>query len=336
MRSEYVLENINLALTNLFKNDEKVVLIGEDVADPYGGAFKVSKGISTIAPDRVIATPISEESFTNMAAGMAIMGYRPIVDLMFSDFTTLILDPLLNFASKFVSMYGERHELPMIVRCANGGYRGYGPTHSQSMQKYFMGIPNLSVYEMTPFHDNEVVFKRMFWEGNPCIFFEEKTLYSSKMFKSGKINNLFNFSFKGKNDNWAVVSSESGVDAEIAVICHGGLTNVCLNAVEKLMMNNEVETKLFIPSKLYPCDVTEILDELLPIGRLLIVEESVEGANWGNEILGRLCYTHNGKIPLTLKLLSSKASIIPASLAYEQKVLVSEDDIIREALALME
>ncbi len=336
MKCENVLENINTALLNLIKNDQKVVLIGEDIADPYGGSFKVSKGISELAPDRVLAMPISEESFTDMAAGMAIMGYRPIVDLMFSDFTALIFDPLLNFASKFVSMYGQRHGLQMIVRCANGGYRGYGATHSQSMQKYFLGIPNLSVYEMTPFHDNELVLKRMFAEKNPCIYFEEKILYSCKMYKSGLINDMFCNSFKGYSDNWAVVSSESGIDADVAVICHGGLTNACLAAAERLLLDDEIETKLFIPSKLYPCDLTEILDELVSIGRLLIVEESTGGATWGNEILGQLCSKFNGKLPLTVRLLSSGASIIPASIAYEQKVLVSEDDIVREALALMQ
>ena len=336
MKSENVLENINAAMVGLFRNDEKAVLVGEDIADPYGGSFKVSRGISGIAPDRVITTPISEESFTDMAAGMAIMGYRPIVDLMFSDFAALAFDPLVNFASKFVSMYGERRPLQMIVRCANGGYRGYGATHSQSMQKYFMGIPNLSVYEMTPFHDNGRVFRRMFAEGNPCVYFEEKILYSSKMYKSGYVNDIFGFSFKGGDDNWAEVSSESGADADIAVICHGGLTNACLTAAEKLMLDSEVETKLFIPSKLYPCELSDILDELVSIGKLLIVEESTEGAAWGDEILGRICGKFSGELPLTVRLLSSAASTIPASAAYERKILVSEDDIVREALAMME
>lgn len=335
MKREKVLENLNGAITKLVLSDDKVILIGEDIGDPYGGSFKVSKGISTIANERVIAAPISEESFTDMAAGMAMMGYKPIVDLMFSDFTSLIFDPILNFASKYITMYGKRNDLQMIVRCANGGYRGYGPTHSQSMQKYFLGIPNLSLYELTPFHENFNVFQRMFKEKNPCIFFEEKILYSGKRYQDGEINDLYHFEFAGDWDNWAVVSSESD-EAQIAIISHGGLTNACLGAAERLLLDEEIECKIYIPSKLYPCDVETIMEDIKKIGRVLIVEESTAGATWGTEILANIYARLGNKNEVIIKLLSSESSIIPASAHYEKEVLVSEKDIIKEVLTVLE
>jgi pyruvate/2-oxoglutarate/acetoin dehydrogenase E1 component len=335
LKRETILENLNSALTKLVLSDDKVVLIGEDIGDPYGGSFKVSKGISTAANERVISTPISEEGFTDMAAGMAMMGYKPIVDLMFSDFTALIFDPILNFASKYISMYGKRNDLQMIVRCANGGYRGYGPTHSQSMQKYFLGIPNLSLYELTPFHENSKVFQRMFEEKNPCIFFEEKVIYSNKRYQDGIINDLYHFEFAGDWDNWAVAVSESE-EAQIAIISHGGLTNACLEAVEQLLLEEEIECKIFIPSKLYPCDIETIMEDIKKIGRVLIVEESTAGATWGTELLANIYTQLKNKNEVIIKLLSSKASIIPASAHYEKEVLVSEKDMVNEVLAMLE
>jgi pyruvate/2-oxoglutarate/acetoin dehydrogenase E1 component len=334
LRRETILENLNSALTSLVLSDDKVVLIGEDIGDPYGGAFKASKGISALASGRVIATPISEESFTHMASGMAMIGYKPIVDLMFSDFTSLIFDPILNFASKYVTMYGKRKDLQMIVRCANGGYRGYGPTHSQSMQKYFLGIPNLSLYELTPFHENTNVFQRMFEEKNPCIFFEEKIIYSSKKYQDGEINDFYHYEFTGDWDNWVVITSESN-EAQIAIISHGGLTNACLEASEKLLLDEEIECKIFIPSKLYPCNIETIMEDIKKIGRVLIVEESTAGATWGTELLSNIYSRLENKNEVIIKLLSSVSSIIPASARYEREVLVSEKDIINEVLAMM-
>ncbi len=323
--SESILENLNRTMKKLMATDEKIILIGEDIADPYGGAFKVFKGLSVQAPDRVISTPISEEGFTNMAAGMAIRGYKPIVDLMFSDFMALIFDPLVNFASKCVSISGARKKINLIVRCANGGYRGYGPTHSQSMQKYFMGIPNLSVYEMTPFHDSYEVFMRMLRENIPCVFFEEKSLYSGKMYMENIREQLFTYELKGKEDNWAAVSS--GAAADVAVICHGGLAEMCIQAAKYLLIEHEIETCIYIPSKLYPSDIGDIYQELRAVSRILIVEEGTRGATWGGEMMADI-YCRYGKEDLDIHLLSSVPAIIPASCRYENTVLMNEEKIV--------
>ena len=335
MRRESVLENLNGALAELFAEDPKTVFIGEDVADPYGGAFKVSKGLSAVAPDRVVSTPISEESFTGMAAGMALMGWRPVVDLMFSDFSALAFDPVVNFASKAVSMYGRRQSIQMVVRCANGGYRGYGATHSQSMQKYFMGVPNLCVYELTPFHDNKLVFKRMLGEHMPCVFFEEKSLYSHKQYKKGDADDGFKVSYRGPDDNWAVVSIDGGERADVAILCHGGLSKMCLDAARSLLMEDEIESKMLIPSKLYPGSIEDIMEECRTAGRLLIAEESTGGNTWGDGVVGRICANYHGTLPVKIGLLHSDDSIIPASIAYENRVLVSEAKIIDAVKALL-
>ncbi|WP_151732834.1 alpha-ketoacid dehydrogenase subunit beta [Paenibacillus tengchongensis] len=332
---ERINDNLRGAIRRLMAEDDSVIVLGEDVHEPYGGAFKITKGLSAEYPERVLATPISEEGFVNMAAGMALMGLKPVVDMMFSDFTALAFDPLLNFASKSVTMYGSRLELPMIVRCANGGYRGYGATHSQSMQKYFMGIPNLSVYELSPFHDNYAVLRRMLEEKQPCMLFEEKMIYSHYMFRGGTVNELFSFTLTGEEDNWAVASIEETGAADVLILCPGGLAAMCVAAAEQLILEDEIEVKIAVPSKLYPCRIEDILGEAVQAGRILIVEEGTGGGSWG-EVVAVQLYPHLMSRPGSqIRLLHSADSIIPAAVHHEQRVLVSGQDIMESVRQLM-
>lgn len=328
--------NVNMrnALHRLMSEDDKVVILGEDVEEPYGGAFKISKDLSVEFPGRVMDTPISEEGFINMATGMALMGYKPIVDMMFSDFITLAFDPLVNFASKSVTMYGKRLDLSMIVRTANGGYRGYGATHSQSMQKFFMGVPNLSIYEMTPFHDNYETFTRMFAEKNPCVFFEEKIVYPQYVLEDSKINDLFEYHYTGKENNWAVSSIDEEGDKDMILITHGGLSFMCLDVLEQLILEDEIEGKLLVPSKLYPFDISDIEEQIGEHAKILIVEEGTKGVSWGESLAYQIMKQFHEK-NVYVEVLSSADSIIPAAFHYESEVLVGKEDIYKKVIEMV-
>jgi len=141
-----VLQSLNKALHDAMSTDDKVVLLGEDILDPYGGAFKVTQGLSTAFPDRVIPTPISEAGIVGIAAGMALRGLRPIVEIMFGDFLTLIADQVINHIVKFKWMYNDQVSVPVVIRTPMGGRRGYGPTHSQTLEKLFLGVPGLTAW----------------------------------------------------------------------------------------------------------------------------------------------------------------------------------------------
>jgi pyruvate/2-oxoglutarate/acetoin dehydrogenase E1 component len=125
-----VLDSLNAALHRAFAADERVYLIGEDVLDPYGGAFKVTRGLSARYPERVLTSPISEAGITGVAAGLALRGLRPVVEIMFGDFVTLIADQLVNHIAKFGWMYSggktaqDRVNLPLVIRTPMGGRRG--------------------------------------------------------------------------------------------------------------------------------------------------------------------------------------------------------------------
>ena len=138
--------SINKSLENMLKDHGEVILYGEDLLDPYGGAFKATKGLSTKFPGRVLPTPISEAAIIGMAGGMASGGLLPIVEIMLGDFIMLGADQLLNHLVKYEWMYNNKHNVPVTIRTAMGGRRGYGPTHSQSIEPL---IHTLYLFEHT-------------------------------------------------------------------------------------------------------------------------------------------------------------------------------------------
>ena len=118
-----VLEALNTSLHDVMAEDDRVYFLGEDILDPYGGAFKVTRGLSSSFPDRVITTPISEAGIVGVAGGMALRGLRPIVEIMFGDFFTLIADQLINHITKFRWMYNDQVNVPIVIRAPMGGRR---------------------------------------------------------------------------------------------------------------------------------------------------------------------------------------------------------------------
>ena len=336
-KNERVVENLNRALHELFASDPRVFLLGEDILDPYGGAFKVSRGLSSRFPDRVLATPLSEETFLGIGGGLALCGEKVIVEIMFGDFLALGYDQILNFASKATAMYGRPLTINLVVRCPVGGNRAYGPTHSQSMQKYFLGIPHLSLFELSPFHDNTQLLNKLVNLGQPCILFEDKVLYTQRMAADGVIDEYFAWEVLDREGNFIRVflDGEDEVVPDCLLIASGGMVARCLHAMKDLLLNDEISAQLIVPSQLYPFDVNTLVAVLPAIKHIAIVEESVAGGTWGCEIAQQM-YTHLwGKLKQPIQLIHSRASIIPAAPHLEKQVLVQAEDIscaIREAI----
>ncbi|MEJ2264009.1 MAG: hypothetical protein P8X95_11220 [Anaerolineales bacterium] len=150
--------------------------------DPYGGAFKVSRGLSSAFPERVLTTPVSEAGIVGLAAGMALRGLLPVVEIMFGDFTTLIADQLINHIAKFRWMYNDQVRVPIVIRVPMGGRRGYGPTHSQSLEKLYLGVPGLRVLAPSSLGaPGELLSKAILEDEDPALFVEHKLLYQTPL-----------------------------------------------------------------------------------------------------------------------------------------------------------
>ena len=332
-----VAENLNRALHTLFAREENLYLLGEDLLDPYGGAFKITKGLSSRYPDRVLATPLSEGGILGVGGGLALCGNKVIVEVMFGDFIALGFDQILNFASKSVTMYGTEVPVPLVVRCPVGGNRGYGPTHSQSPQKHFVGIPNLALYELSPFHEAEAVLDQALRAGTPGIFFEDKVLYTQRMFRDGRVDDEFGYRLLGSAPGWAHAfpdGAEETVDA--VVIAPGGLAHRALAAARALRAADGRSVHVFTPARLYPVDVEPVLPLLAAAGRIAVVEEGTAGGTWGSEVARVLYERMWSSLRGPVLQLSSADSIIPTAGHLERRVLLGASDIeagLREAAA---
>ncbi len=326
-RNERVVENLNQALHDVFEAQPNTFLVGEDLLDPYGGAFKVSKGLSRRFGDRVLPTPIAEGAIVGVAGGLALAGERAIAEIMFGDFIALAFDQILNFASKSVTMYGKRVPLHLLVRCPVGGNRGYGATHSQTMQKHFVGIPNLDLYELSPLHENRPLLSHLLDLGRPTILFEDKTLYARRMFRDGEVDELFRFErLGGRSDLVRVHVPELG-EPDAVLVASGGVFHRCLAAAQELLVEHELNVEILVASRIHPLDLEPAWPLLAAAGRIFVVEEGVAGGTWGAEVAHGVHHRLWGCLKAPVGLVHSKNSVIPSSAHLERDVLVQARDV---------
>jgi pyruvate/2-oxoglutarate/acetoin dehydrogenase E1 component len=325
-----VAENLNLALRELLAGNPNAYIFGEDIIDPYGGAFKVTRGLSERFPDRVLSTPLSEGGIVGVAAGLALAGDTAVAEIMFGDFVGLAFDQIANFASKSVSMYGHPQSLRLLVRCPTGGGRGYGPTHSQSLQKHFIGFPGLSLFEVSPFHDNRAYLPQILSHGEPAILFEDKVMYGEQMFFDGTVDDLFSYDIVGSDVARVFVQDPDTFDC--VLICPGGVSHRALSAVRRLLLQEEIACQILVPYRLYPFDLTPLLPALRRASLVCVAEESTAGGTWGAEVAERIYRALFGELRRPIRLVSSLDSIIPAATHLERAVLL-QDDTIRQAIA---
>lgn len=284
------LENIRSALDSSLGADESVLIIGEDLEDPYGGAFKVTKGLSTKYPGRVINTPISEPGITGVANGLALRGMRPVVEIMFGDFVTLAADQIINHAAKFSWMYNDKVKVPLTIRMPMGGGRGYGPTHSQSIEKIFFGIPGLSIISPGVYHDVRSILEKCIKADYPKLFVEYKRLYPVKLqsdFHSLEKDGLFVKTDEAEFPS-VVVANDHFDNAQITVLSYGGVVPDVIDAVKEVILEDEISCEVILPSLISPFDYRMLMDSVKKTGRLLVVEEASISYGFGSEILARM------------------------------------------------
>lgn len=331
---ERVVENLNASLHRIMEADAGVFVLGEDILDPYGGAFKVTRGLATRFPSRVFTTPISESGLVGVAGGLALGGSKAIAEVMFGDFVALAFDQLLNFISKSATMYGRRLPMHFVLRCPTGGQRGYGATHSQCLQKHFIGIPNLSLYETTPFGDHHALLERLVNLGSPSILFEDKALYAERMIAPGPIDDLLELRAIGPEKDSYLVSSPHFRKPNVLMICHGGMSTRCMTAIRELFLQHEIECRLLVPSRLYPVDLTGEMTDLIRHSDFVVVaEESVAGGTWGSELSTHIHDIAWKTLKRPVMNLCSRPAAIPSALHLERKVLLQSKDIVAAVVA---
>jgi 2-oxoisovalerate dehydrogenase E1 component len=275
--SGYIAEELNKALGDVLDVSRDVVLVGEDLLDPYGGAFKITRGLSTRFPDQVLSTPIAEAGLVGLSNGMALAGMRPVAEIMFADFVTLAADQLINFAAKFYSMYGGRITCPLTLRLVSGGGRGYGPTHSQSLEQLFCGIPGLSVIALSQRHRPGALLRQLILEDEgPKILVENKLLYALRPQTKAPPGFAPEPVTADKGCYPPLVyRPQQGLRPDVTVVTYGAMTGVCEAAMQRLLEEDELVFDYIVMTQLWPLDATQVIESVKRTRRLVVVEESV-------------------------------------------------------------
>jgi acetoin:2,6-dichlorophenolindophenol oxidoreductase subunit beta len=325
------------ALRHTLESDPRVVVLGEDILDPYGGAFKVTRGLSTDFPTRVRATPISEAAISGVSAGLALAGFRPIAEIMFGDFLGLCFDQIINHIAKYGAMYNGAATCPVIIRTPSGGGRGYGPTHSQSLEKHFLGIPHLRVVAGSLWHDPLPLFKDFLADDRPVLHIEHKLLYPLHMAMDGEPG--FVVVSADGSDGFPPTLSIRLVPREecaLSVVAYGYQAQLARRVLERLAIEEELFAELLVPAQLSPLDCAPLERSVSVTGSLLTVEESTGGWSWGTEVAAELATRLFGRLRRAPRVLASARDVIPSAPAREAEVLVGERQIehaVREAAA---
>ena len=325
-----VLKSLNGALHEMMDADERVLVMGEDLLDPYGGAFKVTRGLSTAYPKRVWTTPISEAGFVGVASGMAMRGLRPVVEIMFGDFLLLAADQLVNHAAKFRWMYGDKVDVPLVVRAPMGGHRGYGPTHSQTLEKHFLGVPGLAVVAIHPLIDpGELLRTAVIEDRRPLLFIENKKMYARPLRQpiEGRIGPMEVYN-DGAVYPTATLAFGGLVGGDVTIVAYGGMVEEALQAAEQLLIDDEIYAEVVAPTQLQPLDMGPITQSVQRTGHLVVCEEASASAGFGAEVCMAMGETGFDALKAAPARVAAQPIPIANAPSLERALLPVADDII--------
>lgn len=305
------------------KRDPSIFLMGEDIG-LYGGAFGVTRGLlETFGPERVRDTPISEQALTGIAIGAAVAGQRPIIEFMFMDFIALAVDQLVNMAAKLKPIYGL--ECPLVIRAAHGGGRGYGATHSQSLERLFMGIPGILIAAPSNASDASALLQTALRGRNPVLFLEHKMLYPQRFDDLDRLPDPLPFG----------VANVVRTGKDVTIIAWSYMTQLAIHASDQLLESG-IEAEVIDLLTLNPLDIGLIIESLKQTGRAIIVEEGPKTGGIGAEIAAQIMEQAYDYLEKPILRLASPDLPMPSAKNLEAACIPSVDSIQQAARTILQ
>jgi len=312
------------ALVEEMERDARVIHYGEDVAD-YGGAFKLTKGLlETFGRDRVFNTPISEACICGTAVGAAIVGARPVVELMYMDFALMASDQIANQAGKWHYMSGAQVEVPLVIRASVGAGKGYGGQHSQSLESIFTHVPGIYVvYPATP-ADAKGLLKSAIRTNNPVMFVEGQGLYPTK----GEVP-------EGDHVVPIGVARVARAGSDATLVAWGPAVLDALAAAETLAEAHGISAEVIDLRSLVPLDMVTVLASVRKTGRCVVASQAVLIGSFVNEIVARIQLEAFDDLDGPVGRVGAANGISPQAEGLERAFLPNADDIVRAVLAIV-
>lgn len=310
---------LNEALLEEMERDPNVFIMGEDVG-LYGGVLQISRGVQErFGEMRALDTPISEEGFTSMGVGAALAGLRPVVELMYIDFSGLAIDPIVNQAAKARYMFGGKASVPVVIRTQGGGGRGNAAQHSQSLEAWYVHVPGLIVIQPSTPYDAKGLLKSAIRDDNPVVFIEHKLLYNTK----GAVPDQEYLVPIGKAD-----IKRSGDD--LTIVATSRMVIMTMNAAEQLASEG-IQAEVVDPRTLKPLDIETIVQSVMKTHRLLVVNEGVRTCGFAAEVMARVNEEAFDYLDAPISRVTSEDVVIPYSANLEQAALPNEEKILQAA-----
>lgn len=317
-----VSQAINEGLAEEMRRNPEVILIGEDIG-ALGGIFGVTKGLlDEFGPERVLEPPIAEYGFTGLAVGAAMRGLRPVVELMFSDFVSVAMDPILNQAAKMRYMSGGRFSVPLVLRAPRGSGDHYAGQHSQCLEAWFAHIPGLKVVCPSTPADAKGLIQSAVRDPDPVIFLEHKLTY-------GREGNV-------PAGDAPIPLGQADVKRpgrDLTLICWSRQVFFALEAAEELAAAG-IDVEVLDLRSLVPLDWQAVRQSVGKTRRALIVEEAVRRGGFGAELSARINEEFYGALAAPVKRLAGRNVVIPFSPGLEQAAIPQIKDILEAARAV--
>ncbi len=319
-------EAVREALQQEMLSDERVFLMGEDIG-VYGGSFHVLQGLyEEFGPERVLETPISEAGFTGAAVGAALMGSRPVVEIMFSDFLTVAMDQIVNHAAKYRFMFGGGCSVPMVIRTPGGCGTGAAAQHSQSIEAWFCHVPGLKVVVPSTPYDAKGLLLAAIRDPNPVLVFEQKLLYG--------------MTAHVPEEPYVVPIGKAEIRRrgnDVTLVTYGRMTGIALEAADAVSMSG-ISMEVIDLRTLSPLDMETVLGSVRQTGRLMIVHEAVRNGGIGAEVAARVAEDREifGLLKAPVCRVCGADTPIPFAASLEASIVPSVDDIIKRAEKLFD
>jgi pyruvate dehydrogenase E1 component beta subunit len=311
------------ALFEEMKKDPTVFIMGEGIGE-RGGSYKVTEGLlAEFGRGRVMDTPLSEPAFTGAGVGAALAGTRPIVEILFVDFTTLIMDQLINQAAKYEFMSGGQGKVPLVLRTQGGAGNGLAGQHSQSLEAIFYHIPGLKLVMPSAPYDAKGLLKAAIRDDDPVIFLEHKLLYMTK----GEV----------PEEDYIVPLGQADVKRsgdDITLITYSYMTLKCLEAAEALQKEG-ISVEVVDLRTLTPLDKETILQSVEKTGRAIVVHEAVKRGGVGGDIAAMIMEEAYDDLDAPVMRIAGKNTTIPYNLELEKICIPTVEDIVEGVLELV-
>jgi pyruvate dehydrogenase E1 component beta subunit len=315
-------EALNQALREEMQEDENVFLMGEDIG-VFQGAFKVTAGLlEEFGEKRVRDTPISENTIVGAGVGAAMIGLRPVVEIMTVNFSLLALDQIINCAASIRYMFGGQVKVPMVIRMPGGAGHQLGPTHSHNFEALYLHIPGLLVAVPSTAEDAKGLLKAAIRDDNPVIFIEHETLYGRR----GEV----------PDDGEPMRFGEAKIRREgddVTIIGISRMVETSLKAAETLASEHEIEAEVIDPRTLRPLDLDTILESVRKTNRAIIVEEGWPHGGVGANLAALIQEQAFDYLDAPVGRVTGADVPMPYSKPLEQASFPHEEHVVRAALS---